>query len=120
VTYAFLALKNQTNAIMKIPHLTQTDRSEFYPLIREALRGAENQFPVTVPLGKPGGYNGEVTLTTRAANEAEFEANLELTDWTRFPARIRAAATALRDSGRFGTFNVTHAEGQVTIDRTAD
>jgi hypothetical protein len=105
---------------MNVPHLTQSDRSEFYPLIREALRQAENRFPVAVPLGKPGGYSGSVTLTIKAANEAEFAVDLDMLDWTRFPARIRAATTALRDSGRLGTYHVTHREGQLTINPAPD
>ena len=105
---------------MNVPHLTQSERSEFYPLIREALGQAENRFPLAVPLGKPGGYSGSVTLTISVANEAEFEVDLDMPDWTRFPARIRAAATALRDSGRFGTYHVTHTEGQLIINPEAN
>jgi len=72
-------------------------------------------FPLTVPLGNPGGYSGQASIAIHAANEAEFEAGMELADWTRFPARIRAAATALRDAGRFGTFSVEHEEGTLII-----
>ena len=96
---------------MKIPHLTQTGRSQFYPLVREALRESGKRWPVVVHFPKSGGYNGAVKVTIGSATEAEFEADLELTDWTRFPARIRAAATAFRDSGRLGSYQVKHNDG---------
>lgn len=104
---------------MTVPHLTHTERSEFYPLAYNALRARDVVFPLTVPLGTPGGYCGRVSITIRAATEAEFEADLDLEDWTRFPARIRAAATALRDAGRFGTFFVEHEDGILKIARVA-
>lgn len=104
---------------MNVPHLTHTDRSDFYLLVHNALLVGGIVFPLTVPLGKPGGYRGRVSITIRAATEAEFEAELDLEDWTRFPARIRAAATALRDAGRFGTFFVEHEDGILKIARVA-
>ena len=100
---------------MKIPHLTQTGRSQFYPLVREALDESGNRWPVVVQFPKTGGYGGTVRVTIRSATEAEFEADLELNDWTRFPARIRAAATALRESGRLGSYQVKHHDGTLEV-----
>jgi hypothetical protein len=80
---------------MKNPHLTQTGRSQFYPLVREALRESGKRWPVVVQSPKNGGYDGAVKVTIGSATGAEFEADLELTDWTRLPARIRNAASAL-------------------------
>ena len=100
---------------MKIPHLTQTSRSQFYPLVREVLRESGKRWPVLVHFPKTGGYDGAVKVTIGSATEAEFEADHELTDWTRFPARIRAAATALRDSGRLGSYQVKHNDGNLEV-----
>ena len=100
---------------MKIPHLTQTSRSQFYLLVREALDESGNRCPVVMQFPKSGGYDGTVKVTIGCATEAEFEADLELTDWTRFPARIRAAATALRDSGRLGSYQVKHNDGTLEV-----
>ncbi|MBM3793883.1 MAG: hypothetical protein FJW31_07395 [Acidobacteria bacterium] len=99
---------------MNIPHLTHTGRSEFYPKIRESLRQANGAWPV-VPLDKTGGYSGDVTIAILHTNEDEVETDVELGDWTRFPARIRAAATALRDAGLRGRFEIDHEDGQLTV-----
>lgn len=100
---------------MNIPHLTHTDRSDFYPQIREGLQQANGVWPVLVPLNKAGGYSGHVTVTIRRTDEAEFDADVELGDWTRFPARIRAATTALRDAGRLGSYQVSHKDGTLEV-----
>ncbi len=100
---------------MKIPHLTQTGRSQFYPLVLEALRESGIRWPVVLEFPKSGGYDGTVKVTIGSATEAEFEADHELTDWTRFPTRIRAAATALRDSGRLGSYQVKHNDGTLEV-----
>ena len=102
---------------MKIPHLTQTHRSEFYPLIKHALSKAAGKWPVLVTLGKPGGYNGKRKVTITTAREPEFDSDFEADDWTRFPARIRAATTALRDAGLTGTFTIEHKDGDLRIAR---
>lgn len=102
---------------MNIPHLTHTDRSDFYAKIREGLQQANGVWPVVVPLNKAGGYSGHVTIAIRHTDEAEFDADVELRDWTRFPARIRAAATALRDAGFRGRFEIVHQDGQLTVNQ---
>lgn len=100
---------------MKIPHLAQPHRSQFYPLVCKRLAQNANLWPLIVPLAKPGGYKGEVTVHLRTANEVEFDADVELADWTRFPARIRATATALRDAGRLGSYQVNHNDGTLEV-----
>lgn len=104
---------------MHIPHLTHPERSKFYPVVRNALRGAGVALPLAVNLGESGGYSGSLVATLHDANETEFVTDMELSDWTRFPARIRAAATALRDAGRFGTFFMTHGDGDLRIAQLA-
>lgn len=99
---------------MKIPHLSHIHRSKFHPLVAEALRQS-NRLPLTVELRKRGGYKGTVTVVIRKNTEKEFLANREMKDWTRFPARIRAAATALRDAGMIGTYKITHENGSLEI-----
>jgi hypothetical protein len=103
------------NKPMKIPYLTHPDRSIFYPKLREAIRETDGKLPISLNLGKEGGYDGDVTIIISSPTEAEFEAGIELDDWTRFPARIRAAATALRDSGLHGRFRVQHRNGQLGL-----
>jgi hypothetical protein len=103
---------------MKIPHLTQTHLSKFYPLAKDALTKAAGKWPVLVTLGKPGGYNGEREVAITTAHEPEFESDFEADDWTRFPARIRAAATALRDAGFTSSFLISHKDGELRIAQT--
>lgn len=100
---------------MRIPHLTHPDRSEFYPLVHDALRKLGNQLPLNVSFAKDGGYCGSVKVRIQSSTELEFESDQQLSDWTRFPARIRAACTALRDCGVFGSFRITHQDAQLTI-----
>ena len=101
---------------MKVPHLILPERSKFYPLIREALKASGNQLPVNLLLGKGGGYDGACVVHIETRTENDFESTMELSDPTRFPARIRAACTALRDTGLLGGFHITHQDGQLTIE----
>lgn len=103
---------------MKIPHLTQTHRSEFYRPVKDALSKAAGKWPVLVTLKKPGGYKGKREVTIVTAREPQFDSDFEGDDWTRFPARIRAAATALRDAGLTGTFTIEHEDGELRIAQT--
>ncbi len=99
---------------MKIPHLTAPERSAFYKIIMAVLKNSEP--PVQIDLGKAGGYSGRHTVTIGAVDELEFEADVELPDWTRFSARIRAACTALRDSNMPGSYLISHEDGHLSID----
>ncbi len=49
-----------------------------------------------------GGYGGKVEVELTPTHTDEFNANWNGADPTRFPARIRAVATALRDCGFAG------------------
>jgi hypothetical protein len=102
---------------MEIPHLTNPKRSRFYPLVRAALPNLSKTGTATIDLRADGGYTGECQVDIRNAAESSFEADVELRDWTRFPARVRAACTALRDAGLSGTFRLTHDNGTLTITR---
>lgn len=98
---------------MKIPHLTATDRSAFYSIVMSALKNGAP--PIQIDVGKAGGYPGRHTVTIGAVDELEFEADVELSDWTRFSARIRAACTALRDSNMPGNYLIAHEDGQLSV-----
>jgi hypothetical protein len=103
-----------------ISFLRVQDDSEFYGKIRRSIEDAEIPFWDTVhcSLEKQGGYEGEIQVTIADADT--FEAGQHYHDPTRFPARLRAAATALRDCGQFGSFLLTHRHSRVTIDRLYD
>lgn len=100
---------------MKIPHLTRN--GNFRPQMREALTRLKECALVEIPLSPQGGYKGEIEVIIESRKEAEFEASVDLSDPTRFPARIRAAATELRDQGFTGSFRITHEDGVLKIGR---
>lgn len=66
-------------------------------------------------LRKKGGYAASATVRIANVTEKEFDTDRELRDLTRFPARVRAAVTALRDGGCAGSFKISHEDGTLTI-----
>ena len=64
------------------------------------------------------GYRDQVVVTISAGESAEFDAEWQGADATRFPARIKAAATALRNCGLEGKFVIGHGAGNLSITRS--
>lgn len=62
-----------------------------------------------------GGYAGRVEVELTPTRPDGFTAFWNGADPTRFPARIRAAATALKDCGFMGRFLITHKQGTISI-----
>jgi hypothetical protein len=100
---------------MKLKYST---RSSFFPLIHAAFdsQGScpNERDPVKVELSQQG-YDGQVIVELSPQSRDEFEADWEGNDETRFPARIRAAATVLRDRKCFGRYLISHDQGRLTI-----
>lgn len=69
---------------------------------------------VHVSLG-PGGYHGNIIVTIRDSDPYYFGTDWESSDPTRFPVRIKAAATALRNCACHGQFEISHLDGALTI-----
>jgi hypothetical protein len=63
---------------------------------------------------KPG-YSKRIEVTIRANDTTTFRTDWESADPSRFPARIKAAATALRDCGCCGRYVIEHRDGLLTI-----
>ncbi len=82
--------------------------------IREQRAGLDGGRIVRVDFGG-GGYNGSINATIRPNDHAFFGADCELKDPTRFPARIRAAATALKNCECYGLFEILHSDGSIKI-----
>jgi hypothetical protein len=82
--------------------------------IREQRAGLDVGRIVRVDLGG-GGYNGSINATICPNEQGFFGADCELKDPTRFPARIRAAATALKNCECHGQFEILHLDGSITI-----
>ena len=100
---------------MNIPY---SKRSSFLAPCEEAItrnRGdLESGLPVQVHLGS-GGYNGRVLVTISSDDNMMFATNWVSSDPTRFPVRIKSAATALYKCSCFGRFEITHNDGIVRI-----
>jgi hypothetical protein len=100
---------------MYIPYAA---RSRFFEPIEGALHDAgrcpDAGAPVSIRLA-PGGYDGAIVVDTSSGENSAFAAEWQRSDPTRFPARIRAAATVLRSRGCAGRFLITHHDGLMTI-----
>ena len=100
---------------MKIPHLARDGK--FRPQIRKGIGELAQKSSLQIALSPDGGYSGEVRIRIGSATERNFEAYIDLSDPTRFPARIRAAATELREQGFTGEFWIRHHNGALEIQR---
>jgi hypothetical protein len=70
---------------------------------------------VRVIFDEAGGFDDNVTVTIRAGDRVSFGSDWDSGDATWFPARIKAAATALRNCDFDDIFLVEHADGELTI-----
>ena len=64
------------------------------------------------------GYPGRLVVEIRADDGSNFGSDFSYSDVTRFPQRIRVAATALYICGCWGRFLVTHLDGTLEISQT--
>lgn len=62
-----------------------------------------------------GGYNGRVLVTIHPDDSVFFATSWRAKDPSRFPVRIRAATTALRNNGYVGRFEIGHTDGAIEI-----
>lgn len=101
--------------MQEIPYVI---RSGFLPTIEEALNRLHNLIntgcAVQIDL-EPGGYNGDTIVVISTADAFTFETSWRGQDPTRFPQRIRTAATALHRCGFEGTFHIVHENGVLVI-----
>jgi hypothetical protein len=71
-------------------------------------------------LVRRGGYREDDVITIGADDHDHFVADGTYPDPTRFGVRAKAAATAIRNLGYRGRFEVTHTDGEVTLRRVLD
>ncbi len=93
--------------------ITYVSESDFLEPCERAIRSERIALsagePIRIDLDaeKPG-YSGQVVVEIRAGDGSGFGSDFQASDPTRFPARIRAAATALFNCGCSGQFLITH------------
>lgn len=94
-------------------------RSMFFDPIGSAVQAHREDLAagraVTVQLS-PEGYEGKVTVQINEGRE-DFETDWRGSDRSRFPARIKAAATVLQRKGFHGRFRISHAGGELEMRR---
>lgn len=90
--------------------------SECQAVIRCSANNLAEGRPVRIELG-PRGYPGVAVVIIRSNDQGFFKAEWHGADSTRFPARIRAATTALRSCGWDGRFQISHKDGTIEITR---
>jgi hypothetical protein len=90
-------------------------RSSFYQRIEDAVRATNNASrPVHVEL-EPGGYRRDVRITILKDDPHTFRSDWKYAE-ERFSARLRAAATVLRDRGAWGDYHAVHDDGKLTLE----
>lgn len=98
--------------------ISYSKRSQFLEAceatIREYRAELERGGVVSVNLS-PGGYQETVTVFINQGDRHAFHTNWSSPDPSRFPVRIKAAATALLNCGCSGTFEITHRQGLITL-----
>lgn len=99
---------------MDIAYVT---RSAFLAACEAAIRNSRERLDAgdsVEVVFEDGGYSGRIPVEICDDNST-FGADWESTDVTRFPARIRAAATALHNCGLRGRYVIEHQGGRLTI-----
>ena len=103
--------------IMNIPYML---RSKFVIPCEEIITAQQERLDagqrISVAL-EAGGYPADVGITLHPADEFNIEDEWASSDPTRFPVRVRAAATALKNCGNVGCFSISHADGTLSIQR---
>ena len=98
--------------------IAYSTRSQFLEACEAAIRGHRAELDagseVSVTLSD-GGYEGRIVVTIRPNDHSFFGTDWTNTDPSRFPVRIKAAATALLNCGCAGPFEVSHTDGSLTI-----
>jgi hypothetical protein len=98
-----------------------TERSSFLEPCKEAIQKHRDDLDagrtVRFSFDSAGGYKRHDTITIDSRDQNYFASDRDYNDPTRFSARLSAAATALRDLGYTGRFELSHDDGEVTIKR---
>ncbi len=96
------------------------NKSKFYPIIKDYILNLDNKkqdgidIKIELPESEPDGYRGEYTVKIDSV-QPFFETDFKNKDITRFPARIKATALALKESNNIGEFYISHEKRIITI-----
>ena len=96
------------------------NRSKFYPIIKDYILNLDNKkqdgidIKIELPESEPDGYRCEYKFKFDSV-QTFFETDFKNKDITRFPARIKATALALKESNNIGEFYISHEKRIITI-----
>lgn len=90
-------------------------RSSFRSRLEAALRGWDRSKPIRIDLMKTGGYARDLQITIGRTHAEHFRSTWPGAE-KRFSARLRAAATVLRDLRLAGRYHAVHRDGTVTLE----
>jgi hypothetical protein len=100
--------------------INYASRSRFLADCEAAIRGSRDDLSqgtvVRISL-ESGGYQGNVVVDIRAGDPQSFGTDWTGNDPSRFPARIKAVATALFNCGCCGRYRVSHEDGIIQLER---
>lgn len=100
---------------MKIPY--HIKNSDFVNVIQDKISNFKNEKIIELNDLSNDGYSGEFEVEI-GINNNDFEvSDYNNKDITRFPARIKAAATALKSSNLLGRFRISHNSGILKINK---
>ena len=109
--------------MQSIKHLIKasTFLEDITPKITEKSHSISSGESVELTFEKDGGYPcPEITIRIDSATPDKFATSWTGSDPTRFPARVKAVATALRDLGMNGVFQVSYKDGKLSIQKDTD
>lgn len=103
---------------MKVPYIERPGK-----IYRQCMTGMSrkkkdlvNGKEITITINREeSGYRGEVIVVICKGDHKSFDTNWPCQDETRFPARIKNAATVLRDQGLYDMFRISHCNGTIRI-----
>ena len=97
---------------MKIPYHVKS--SDLVNIIKNKLSDFKNENVIELQDLDNDGYSGEFEVDIGTDNN-DFNVSDYNNDVTRFPARIRASATALKSLNVLGSFRISHSSGVLKI-----
>lgn len=89
-------------------------RSSFYPDIEAALRDWKDRSQTIQVQLSSGGYERDLRFTIAPGDGYTFQSTWKGAE-KRFSARLRAAATVLRDLGLTGEYHALHHDGIISL-----
>jgi len=98
---------------MKIPY--HINISKLVTLIKDQLNDFNGEAEIVLNDAEKDGYIGQFEINIGADNDNFDALDYKNLDITRFPARIKAAATSLKLLNFFGCFRISHKNGVLNI-----